>query len=442
MINNKYIIIFFLSLVSLQAQETGLRNDDLGDVSDVFQENYFNALHQKGIENNERAIQYLLECKRLEPENAAVYFELGKNYLMLNNYFMAEESLKKANELKPNDQWILEKLYHFYDKSENVDKAIETLKLLGDIHIKYKEELSSYYFKNNKYLKALDLIDELDGLTGVTKIRERQRHQVYIYGKLYNKQVVYLLKKIHANTASELDFTKLIFAYSQLKEGEKSFEIAEKFAKRYPNSDKPYMSLYKFYLDMGLVDKAISAMHRVVNSSSLKKNEKYKVVNDFFLFTKDNISYIQELEKAAKVLSHPTINNKLAVLYAEDNNAEKATEFAAIPNDKLPTNVEDLKLLVELLLKQNKIDDALQTSTKALELFPAQPIFYLQQGKALNIKAKPNKALESLYFGLDYLIDDKKTEVMFYNEIALAYKLLNNKKEENKYLQKAKKLLN
>ncbi len=441
---NKYIsfFIYFLSLFLLHAQETNLRNDDLGDVSDEFQQNYFEALQQKGIENYERAIQVLLECKRLEPKNAAVYFELGKNYLKLENYFMAEESLIKANELHPNDQWILDYLYQLYDKTKNTNKVIETLKRLGDFHDKYKEELAEYYFRKGQYENAINQIDELDTLTGVTKKREWQRHQVYLYGKMYNEQVVYLLKKIHFKTASESDYVKLIFAYSQLKDDSKAFEVALQYANSYPNSDTPYLSLYKFYISNGKIDNAVSAMLRVAKSSSLSNNEKYKVVHDFLLFATNNKKYIPELEKAAKSFSHPTINSKIAAIYAANNNTEKATEFIDSFRERPPTNFEDFKLLGELLLKENKIDQALDISSKALELYPAQPIFYLQQAKAHNIKYQAKKALDSLFFGLDYLIDDSATEAMFYKEIAKSYSLLNKPKEQEKYLQKARKILN
>ena len=70
--------------------------DDLGNVSNTFKEQFFEALKQKGIENYDRAIQALQRCLAQEPKNAVIHFELGKNYNALKQYDAAEESLKEA----------------------------------------------------------------------------------------------------------------------------------------------------------------------------------------------------------------------------------------------------------------------------------------------------------------------------------------------------------
>ena len=77
-----YIFITLLSMLTIQAQE--VRNDDLGDVSDEFQNTFFEALKQKGIENYDKAIDLLEKCNSQHPDNAAINFELGKNYYELN----------------------------------------------------------------------------------------------------------------------------------------------------------------------------------------------------------------------------------------------------------------------------------------------------------------------------------------------------------------------
>jgi hypothetical protein len=54
-VNYSYILLFFFGILffpkQLIAQEIEGPTDDLGDVSDAFQENFFESLKQKGIEN-------------------------------------------------------------------------------------------------------------------------------------------------------------------------------------------------------------------------------------------------------------------------------------------------------------------------------------------------------------------------------------------------------
>lgn len=433
-----YTFIILLSLLTTQAQE--VREDDLGDVSDEFQTAFFEAIKQKGIENYDKAIDLLEKCNLQHPNNAAINFELGKNYYELDKLLLAENALQKANAIKPNNRWILETLYQLYHSQKNTEKTIEILNTLSNIDPKYANQLIVFYYKNQQYDNALTLINLLDK-KGETRKREKLRHQVYILGKKFQEQVKFIENKLLKSSATENDYVKLIYGYSRLKNTTKSFEAVKLFSKAFPKSDTPYLSLYKFQMNTNEVDKAITSMNRVLHSTSLNDSDKYKVLNDFFNFTKKNNLYLPQLEKATEIYPHTTIISKMALLYSNTNN-KKATEYIRTVTKNNATSFEDLELLGKILLQEGKITNALQNSEKALSLFPAQPIFYLQQAKAYNLNNQARKALESLEFGLDYLIDNPTMEIAFYTEIAKAYETLKDKKNQNKYLHKAKKLSN
>ena len=175
-----YIFITLLSLLTIQAQE--VRNDDLGDVSDEFQNTFFEALKQKGIENYDKAIDLLEKCNSQHPDNAAINFELGKNYYELNKFQLAEKALQKANSLKPNNQWILETLYHLYHSQKNAPKVFETLKNLDKVHPKYATTLVKFYYKNQQHDEALVLLSKLDA-KGTNTNREQLSHLIYLHGR-------------------------------------------------------------------------------------------------------------------------------------------------------------------------------------------------------------------------------------------------------------------
>ena len=71
-------------------------DDDLGDVSDEYQELFFEALKQKGIENYDKAVTALLKCQELDDSESILFYELGNNYNKLKNFGAAEDVLKKA----------------------------------------------------------------------------------------------------------------------------------------------------------------------------------------------------------------------------------------------------------------------------------------------------------------------------------------------------------
>ena len=133
-----------------------------GNVEDKFQEHFFEALKQRGIENYDRAIKALQECVRLDDSHPIVYFELGKNYIQLKNFGAAEDALKKAVSKDPDNEWYLDELYGVYYQLNDYDKALRTVKQLVRFHPDYKEDLASLYFRNKRYKMALKVLDELD----------------------------------------------------------------------------------------------------------------------------------------------------------------------------------------------------------------------------------------------------------------------------------------
>ena len=126
------LIVFLISGASI-AQEPenpfqDVNKDDLGNVTDAFQESFFEALKQKGIENYDKAITALEKCREIDPNKAVVYFELGRNYRELENYQKAAENLQKSLELQPNNEPVLVYLYETYGLAENYSEAIQILK--------------------------------------------------------------------------------------------------------------------------------------------------------------------------------------------------------------------------------------------------------------------------------------------------------------------------
>ena len=92
------------------AQEEESAELYLEDYKDEFQEVFFEALKQKGIENYDKAINLFLDCKRLEPENTVVDYELAKVYLLENNYVSALEYSLESVVSEPENYWYLNML--------------------------------------------------------------------------------------------------------------------------------------------------------------------------------------------------------------------------------------------------------------------------------------------------------------------------------------------
>ncbi len=133
----------------------------LEEYTDEFQENFFEALKQKGIQNYDRAIVLLLKCKELEPNNSVVDYELGKAYLLDKKYIQAQEYAIEALLSEPTDFWYLDNLLTILDKQGS---SIETIqRQIPYDNQKLKENMALSYFKKKKFEQALKVTKELKG---------------------------------------------------------------------------------------------------------------------------------------------------------------------------------------------------------------------------------------------------------------------------------------
>ena len=185
-------------------------DDDLGNIEDKYQEYFFEALKQKGIENYDRSIKAFLKCVELDDSQSVVYFELGKNYIQLKNFGAAEDVLKKAISKDPDNEWYLNELYGVYEQTNDFDNTLKTIKLLVRFHPDYQENLANLYSKNNKFRQALKILDDMDKEYGYAKSRDYLRNQIYDANGDDKDRIENLEERITNNPKDEQNYLKLI----------------------------------------------------------------------------------------------------------------------------------------------------------------------------------------------------------------------------------------
>ena len=227
-----YIVIFLLAIFLFpqmdyaQVDFNKKPDDDLGNVEDAFQEQFFEALKQKSIENYQRAVDALLKCEKLDDSKTVVYYELGKNYSKLKNFGAAEDALRKAISKEPDNEWYLDELYEVYIQQGDTDKAIKTVKQLVKYHPDYRQDLASLYIKTKDYKDALKILDDLDKEFGLDADRDFLRNEIYTITGQDDKRIENLEQRLENNPENEDSYLRLIYRYSETGDNEKAFETA------------------------------------------------------------------------------------------------------------------------------------------------------------------------------------------------------------------------
>ncbi len=419
-------------------------DDDLGNVSDAYQEHFFEALKQKGIENYQRAVDNLLKCIEIDDSEAILYFELGKNYNNLKNFGAAEDALKIAVSKIPDNEWFLDELYSTYIQQKEYKKAIKTVKQLVKYHPDYKEDLANIYMQTGDFKEALKILDELDNELGINKERDILRNRIYNATGRKKDQIENLEDRVDKNPDSEDTYLRLIYRYSESGDLKKAFETAKKLLEVVPKSELVHLALYKFYLEEGSNEKAIKSMKIALQSAQINPESKIKVLADFVKFVSKNQQYEQDLVEVTSMLTKIESSGKtlveLAQYYLLKGDKQKALDFYQEALQKEEENFGILRNIILLHIDLKQFTEAEKKSNQGLEVFPSQPVLYLANGVALNYLNRPKEAINSLEMGLDYIIDDSKMEIDFYKQLAKAYTATNNFSKAKTFTDKAKKL--
>lgn len=413
--------------------------------TDQFQEFFYESLLQKGIENYDKAIVALEKAMKIKPNDATVYYELGKNYLALKEYKNAYNSFESATKIDPKNKWFWIGMYDVSYETKNFTQGITVINKLIEFDPKYKEDLTSLYMGTNQFEKALVLTQELDETYGKTDRRELYKIQILSQGKFQNIEITNLEHLIIKNPQEEANYISLIFLYSKNNEEAKAFETVQKLEKAIPNSEWAQVTLFKNYLDSNDAPKAIKAMNIVLASAKIDSKIKHRIVNEFLIFTDKNPQYSADLEKAVGYFDKDTavdVAKEIGKFFHAKKQWDKAIHYYEKSVSKESVDVVETNLLLlQAHTEQKQFDIVAKKALVLIETFPTQPQFYYYTGLAYNQLQQFKKAKDLLEMGMDYVVENKELEINFNIQLGEAYNGLGDFKKKDLFFSKANQLL-
>lgn len=413
--------------------------------ADKFQDYFYESLTQKGIENYDKAIIALQQCLKLEPQNAVVYFELGKNYLASKDYPNAFSSFQKASEIDPTNKWFFIGMYDVNYATSDYRGAIKTIDKLIKFDPKFKEDLTSLYMNTGQFDAALELINELNETVGKSDRRESYKLQIVSQGKYQNAEITHLIQQINKYPQEESNYISLIYYYSKNDAIGKVLETAQKLEKAIPTSEWAQVSLFKFHIDKNEGAKAVTAMNIVLTSKKIDNKIKHRILNEFLIYAYANQQYLPDLEKAVRYFdSDPNINvaKEIGKYHQNKKNWKEAIRYYELANEKsTAVDVETNLLLLQAYAELGQFELVVNKANELLELFPAQPQFYFYSGLGYNQLKQFKKGKDVLEMGMDYVVEDIPLEANFNIQLGESYNGLGDVKKKEFYFSKANQLL-
>lgn len=442
----KIVFLFIFTVLHSNSFSIWAQNaaEDVALVKDDFQDSFYESLKQKGIENYDKAIIELEKCLKIQPDNATIYFELGKNYFEQKEYKKAYESFEKATKIDPKNRWFWVGMYDVCYETKEYEKAIPIVIKLIEFKKEYKEELVSLYMKTNQFDSALELINELNDQVGKLEMRDLYKAQILEDPKYHSSERINLLEQIKKNPKEESNYVALIFLYNKQNQEELAQEIAKKLEIEIPNSDWAKVSLFKSYLKNNDGENAVKAMNFVLGSLKIDQKIKHRMLNEFLLFINDKPEFDSDLEKAIPYFDTDKtveVAKELGKFYHNKKNWEKAIRFYEIQLKKIPNDLETALLLFECYTEKGNFDVIEKKAETFIQIYPTQPEFYYYLGLAFNQKGAFKKAREVLESGLDFVVDNPQLELNFDIQLGEAFNGLGDIKKKEYYFSKAESAL-
>lgn len=444
MIKKKHIILFTFLLFSFGNQLFAQENPDaIALVDDQLENNFYEAVKQRGIENYDKAIVSIQKCIEKEPKNAAFQYELGKNYLSLKNYVDAESAFKKAIELDNKQRWYWNGLYDVYYQTKDFQKSIPIVEKLIEFDPNMKEDLVSLFMNTNQHGKALQLLKDMESKSKLTSTMEFYKLKIQesnAYSKPQKEQLEEAIKK---NPKVEQNYIDLIVLYTSFNQEDKAFEVAKLLEKEIPNSDWAHVSLVKFHLNNNDGDNASKSMFKILDNDRMDLKIKHRVFNEFLIFAYKNPAYLKDIDKAIPYFDidrEINVAKELAKFFWNKNDLEKTVYYFEKGLKKNPEDVDAMELYLEALIQKQDYQLVTRRADDYLELFPTQSDFYFYSGLGYNQLKEFKKAKSILENGLDFVIENKVLEANFYKQLIISCENLNDNAKKELYNNKLKQL--
>lgn len=357
--------------------------------------------HSQAEEYGLLSLRHIQDVDNHKKEYSDILFSLGRTYNSMDEYAKSEEYLnlsidiyRKLYDSDPETYGegmflLLNSLCVLYKNSANYSKAEEWgLKALGLIEGMYKRNPEQYRYSfsliHNNLGALYENMDDFKKSEEFYRIALEQRQILYqqkpdeyradLYVTFYNLGVGYYRTKNYTSCQEHL---------------EKALELCKKSFNENPDAHRPHLAL--IYNMLGSVCKEIMD---------------FKSAEDYFMHSIQQYEDLTHQSPKAFLGILSSICNNLAVTYFTEgkyHESEKYYRIAIVHYEKLFLQkpeamrnrvAEVYNMLAYLCFADGRYDEALLYSDKCLDLTPENAIVYDTRGEILLAQEKTEQALE------------------------------------------------
>ncbi|MDR2886730.1 MAG: tetratricopeptide repeat protein [Bacteroidales bacterium] len=276
------IILFTLAVVALAscAAKKAAKSEQalpLKYDASSFDYLYSEALKQKLMGNGSEALKYLEQCRIMNPNSDAVYYQMAQILIGSGDLSNGKSYVKRAWELDKKNIWYSNLLSGIYFQENKLDSAIymyeeAVVQSPGDDNLQVS--LANLYSQKGDYDNAIRVHQTLHGKYGINEnTTPAYISNLVLAGKLdvameETQEAIKLFPaeiKFHAQLAD---------IYSKKGETAKAVEVYRQLLEENPQNPQILMSVCNFMLDEKMYDELFQVLGSVILDAEISMEEK------------------------------------------------------------------------------------------------------------------------------------------------------------------------
>lgn len=405
------------------------------------------ALIQKQLGNYQEALLLYRQAQEIDPNDAAVSYEISRILLAVGRTDEALVEAEKAVKNGGSNIWYKANFGKISRVNENYDDYVTAYEEIvkeqpNDLNFVY--ELAFAYQFTGKYEKAISAYDRIEELLGINEPIITQKTD--LYAKIGNPQGgINELEKLVRQNPDEPRYYKLLAEYAS-KHGfkDKAIQAYEKIVEISPDDPYVHISLAEFYARKGDSIRSFEELKKGISNTTLELKTKINLLAGYYsskLTEKQKKQALQLSEIIREVHKGDPLASTFyaSMLYENGDYAAAEPLFREIVNaDKGNYMAWEQLLFCDLYIEDYK--KLAEDSEMCIDYFPNFPLPYFFAGVGnfqLRDFVKARAFLES---GKDFVVNNNALLEQFYSTLGDTYNELKNYEASYNAYEKALKI--
>lgn len=416
-----------------------------------FKVNFHEGIREKMIGNYDIAIRHFEKCLLLEPQNSAVHFALSNIYEEQGDHTKAIQFAEQAHELDVDNKWYILKLADLYFNLGHYHKSANYFGMVvneeeENTDLKFQYTRALIYSNQNE--KAIEVMDDIEIETGKIPELSLTKHDLYLKlgdEEKAQQEIDDLIADNPGNTENRMAVASYFIQTGQV---EKAEQMANEVIEIDPENGEAHIILADLNLRKGDINKAFDHLNKGLGDDNVEMERKLELIWSLVPYAfeaegQEAEKFEKGIEELFKIIYDEQLQNDLlhsyyGIFLRKQGKLEESRDQFVIVCELNPSSYNARLQLLNVLYDLNDFNGMVEEGKKAIELFPAQPMFYLLTGIGSYESGDYSGAEEWLYLGKDLVIKDDELSAEFLYHLGKNSCLQKNYEEGYQYFEQSK----